>query len=248
MLRQLLFILTILPGSAVAEDRFWILWEKFRYVGENCPHGTDCILKRDFASRPLRPDYSADLYRMFGVMDPRGQSAPRQDSHPEAPEICAADQDQIAVGFDPLQIPQSLKIEALRGIKTIHMDLRNLSAPPHYSDSFGQDIHTEFSRRLTAAGIRVVDKEVITTVPGQPSLSIFFSMRDAVGDCDYEFSVFASLSQEVLLARDIRIKVTAGVWAHSTGSNDSLHMGDERDAILRVADAFILDHRTVNPK
>lgn len=243
-----LLLLLTLPGTVWAEDRFWILWERFRHVGQDCPNGAGCIVKREFASRPLTPEYPANIYRMFGVMDPGIGALPDQASHPDAPAVCSPQQTQLAVGFDPLELPQSLKIEALRGIKAIHVDLNNLKSPPGFSSSFGPDLHREFVAILAKAGINVVDKDTLANVPGQPALSLFFSMRDPDGSCLYEYSVFASLSQDVMLARDIRIKITAGVWSFSTGSTAKDHRGDERSAILRVAEAFIRDHRQVNPR
>lgn len=243
-----LLLLLMLPSPIWAEDRFWILWERFRHVGQDCPNGPGCIVKREFASRPLTPEYPANIYRMFGVMNPRSSALPVEAEHPDAPAVCTTQQTQLAVGFDPLELPRSLKIEALRGIEAIHVDLTNLKSPPGFSNSFGSEIHRDFVAMLTKAGIHVVDKDTIATVPGHPTMSLFFSMRDPDGHCLYEYSVFASLSQEVMLARDIRIKITAGVWSFSTGSTAKDHRGDERSAILRVAEAFIRDHRQVNPR
>lgn len=244
----LLLFLLLWPSLTIAEDRFWILWEKYRYVGADCPDGASCLVKREFSSRPLNAEDPASFYRMFGVMDPRGLAQPKTMEHPDAPEVCTNQSSELTVGFDPLAVPQSLKVEALRGIDTLHVDLRRLKAAPGHSSDFGEKLHIRFVDRLRRAGIKVVDAESITTVPGQPKLSIFFSFRDPEGNCRYEYSVFASLTQDVMLARDIRIKINAGVWSFSTGSTAKDHEGDERDAILSVADAFIRDHRQVNPR
>lgn len=251
MKKRSIFLMLLLLGltaPAQAEDRFWILWERYRYSGENCPNGQNCVLKRDFASRPLQPQYPETIYRMFGAAGPRGFAHEPPSLHPEAPQVCDPKQAQLAVGFDPIQLPQSLKIEALRGVDQLHVDLRNLKAPPGFSDSFGTSLHRRFVATLERAGIEVLTEEEVTTVPGHPKLSIFFSFTDPDGHCDYTYSVFASLSQEVLLVRDLRIKITAGVWAYSTGSTAMDHHGTEEDAILRVAEAFIRDQRQVNPR
>jgi hypothetical protein len=52
----------------------------------------------------------------------------------------------------------------------------------------------------------------------------------------------------VLLSRDLRIKVSAGVWSFSTSSTAANHSGTERDAILQVAQALVRDHQQVNPR
>lgn len=126
--------------------------------------------------------------------------------------------------------------------------MRPLAAPPGFAAGFGEGLHKQFVERLERGGVKVLDENAISQVPGQPRLNIYFSFSDPDGVCDYEYSVFASLTQEVLLARNMRIKVTAGVWSFSTSSTAKDHSGNERDAILRVADAFVRDHRSVNPR
>ena len=242
----LTLLLSCAAGPTVAEDRFWILWERFRYTGDNCPNGENCDVTREFTSRPLTPQYPETIYRMFGATGPRGFAAAPETNHPEAPQVCDSNQAALAVGFDPIDLPQSLKIEALRGVDAIHVNLTKLKSPPGFPDSFGQELHRKFVAKLEDAGIRVVSEQELTAIPGQPKLSLFFSFSDPDDRCDYEYSVFASLAQEVLLVRDLRIKITAGVWTFSTGSNAAGHLGNEADAILAVADAFIKDQRQVN--
>lgn len=244
----LLLLLCLTPTLVSANDRFWILWERYHQVGPDCPNGANCLTKREFSSRPLPREQSANIYRLFGVMDPRGFNGASDQPDPNAPQVCDANDANLKIGFDPLAVPQSLKVEALRGVKALHVDLTRLKAAPGHAQDFGAKVHRAFVAKLAAAGLRVVDEESIRTIPGQPTLNIFFSFNDPDGHCDYEYSVFASLSQDVMLARDIRIKIHTGVWAFSTGSSDTNHRGDERAAILKVADALIRDHRQVNPR
>lgn len=234
--------------SALAGERFWILWERFEHVGDNCPDGVGCTLRREFSSRLLQSANSAGLYRLFGILSPHAPSVVAPSSNPLAPKVCDAGQDAITVGFDPLDLPESIKTESLRGIRAVFTDLRPLAAPPGFAAGFGEDLHKQFVARLERGGVKVLDENAISQVPGQPRLNIYFSFTDPDGVCDYEYSVFASLTQEVLLARNMRIKITAGVWSFSTSSTAKDHAGNERDAILRVADAFVRDHRSVNPR
>lgn len=248
VIRACAFGALCLPATGQADERFWILWERFEQVGENCPNGSGCTLRREFSSRLLPSGNVQGLYRLFGVLSPHEPTSISPSPHPLAPQICDKGQEALAVGFDPLDLPQSVKIESLRGIDAIYTDLRALAAPPGATDGFGKDVHRTFVEKLENAGIRVVDENMITQVEGQPKLNLYFSFTDPDGVCDYEYSVFASLTQEVLLARKMRIKITAGVWSYSTSSTAKDHVGNERDAILRIADAFIRDHRSVNPR
>jgi hypothetical protein len=239
-------VLSPLPGRA--DERFWVLWERFEHVGEGCPNGPNCILKRDFKSRLLGNGSTQNLYRLFGAISPGPNTVIPPSAHPLAPRVCTSSDTQITLGFDPEKTPKSVKIEALRGIDAIFVDLRAIKSPPGYPDHFGASIHDEFVAYLENAGLRVLDETQIAREPGQPRLSVFFSFTDRDGTCDYVYSVFASLAQDVLLSRDLRIKVSAGVWSFSTSSTAANHSGTERDAILQVAQALVRDHQQVNPR
>lgn len=228
------------------EDRFWILWEKVRYIGRHCPDGASCLVERAYASRPLKTENTGFIYRLFGATDGNSLNAFRAGEHPDAPRVCAKNQADISLGFEPEALPRSEKVEVLRGIEAVHVDLTDLKSPPGYDDAFGKTLHGEFVHALSVSGVRVVDKDEVARIPGQPVLNLFFSFSGPDSDCEYEYSVFASLTQNVLLSRDLRIKIPAGVWSFSTGSTARDHTGSEEDAIMRVAEAFVRDHSRVN--
>ncbi len=234
--------------TAHANDKFWVLWERISHIGQNCPSGAGCLEKRTYASRPLDMPDNEIIYRMFGATSGHKSGATFPAEHPDAPRICNSNFAELSLGFQPEALPRSIKIEALRGIDTVFVDIRNLKSPPGFEENFGEKTHHEFVRILERGGIKVVTEEELSAVPGHPKLAVFFSFTDPDGTCDYEYSVFASLSQDVLLSRDLRIKIEAGVWAFSTGSNSADHFGDEGDAILRVADGLVRDHRKVNSR
>ncbi|TCL01138.1 hypothetical protein BXY66_2447 [Shimia isoporae] len=244
----LLTMLTVnVPSPTLAnEDRFWIIWERIKYIGQHCPNGAACLVDKTYASRPLDTDNTAFIYRLFGVSEGRNHASHLLGEHPNAPQICPDNQVPLALGFEPEALPRSEKVEALRGVQALHVDLNGLKAPPGFGDNFGQVLHAKFVKRLEAGGVRVVDKDTLSRLPGQPVLNLYFSFTNSNGDCDYAYSVFAALNQDVLLARDLRIKIPAGVWSFSTGSAARDHSGNEEDAILRVASAFLRDHRKVN--
>lgn len=232
---------TVVSKSA---DRFWILWERVRYAGEHCPFGQDCNEMRSFSARPLTTNNTGFIFRLFGLQAPLAGPQPLPNTHPDAPSFCEKSSSRPAV--EPLAMPKSEKVEVLRGVKALHLDLSNLKSPPGFRQDFGAKLQKQFSDILRGAGIKVVSKEALAQIPGQPVLNVYFSFSDPEELCDYTYSVFASLSQDVLLARDLRIKVAAGVWSFSTGSSARDHKGNEADAILAVAAAFVRDHQRVN--
>ncbi|GAA6179598.1 hypothetical protein NBRC116594_10360 [Shimia sp. NS0008-38b] len=230
----------------LVEDRFWILWERVKFFGAHCPAGAQCTEMRSYSSRALDTNNTGFIHRLFGVPDGVRKADPLPNDDPDAPGVCRGGQPELALGFDPLALPRSVKGEVLRGVEALHLDLTPLKPPPGFGGDFGRDLHRQFVERLMLAGIRVVPKDKAAMLAGQPTLNLYFSFSDPEDLCDYEYSVFASLSQEVLLARDLRIKVAAGVWSYSTGSTAKGHSGNEVDAILRVVDQFVQDHREVN--
>lgn len=234
------------PVGSEGSDRFWILWEKQEMVGENCPHGQRCTLKRNYASRLVDGINLQKMYRLFGMMDGAALSTGRLAEHPQAPRICQHNDPEVLLGFDPERLPMVEKVEVLRGLAGVNFDLRNLAAPPGHSSDFGRKLHNQFVAKLKDAGIKILTKEEVSKTPGQPVLNIYFSHNEFNGACEYEYTVFASLSQTVLLTRDLRVKVTAGVWSYSMGSTSDKHKGSETDIILGVADSFITDYRLVN--
>jgi len=233
-------------ATVQVQDRFWLLWEKVSFVGNHCPGGPLCQEKRQYVSRPLDTKNTGFIYRLFGLRAGGQRGAAWPQDHPDAPVICQRNQAALNLGFDPSALPRSEKTEVLRGLDKLHLDLRSLKAPPGFPEDFGARLHDEFVARLRVAGIQVVSKDALHLLAGQPTLNLYFSFTDPDGQCRYSYSVFASLSQEVLLTRDLRIKVVAGVWSFSIGSSAKDHSGDEHQAILRVADAFIRDHQHVN--
>lgn len=235
-------------ATAQSGDRFWILWEKYQYSGEGCPNGPNCIKRRNYTSR-MFPDVDLEaIYRLFGMMDGSALSQGRLSEHPDAPRICQHNDAEVVLGFDPEALPKSEKIEALRGLTGVSFNLTKLKTPPGARADFGPSLQKAFEARFRAAGLDILTPEQAKRTPGQPELAVFFAFTDPDGDCEYTYSVFASLSQTVLLTRDLRIKISAGVWAFSTKPRDGQAQGTEYDAILKIADAFVKDYLSVNPK
>ncbi|WP_120500656.1 hypothetical protein [Roseovarius sp. EL26] len=246
LLSLLIFGWACNPSTAQMQDRFWILWERLEQNGTGCPDGPNCLKKHRYSSRLFDAADSSAMYRLFGMMDGAAMAQGRLAEHPDAPRICQHNSAEVILGFNPETLPKSEKIEALRGISGFGFDVRKLKAPPGFSDTFGDELQAAMKTRFRQAGLRVLSKEETAATPGQPELNIYFSFRDPGGHCDYSYSVFASLSQTVLLTRDLRIKLSAGVWSYST-SSPALQQGEtEWDALLSVADALIRDHRKVN--
>ncbi|RMH42333.1 MAG: hypothetical protein D6688_10350 [Alphaproteobacteria bacterium] len=231
-------VLLLLAGAAAPDtlDRFWLLWEKRAEQGD-CPSGRDCSVRRNFSVRPFQEADRDAALQLFTLLERKAISAGQQPDSPDAPRFCKGGAQ--ALDFDPELLRLSNKLEALRGIRAVHFDLSRLRAPDGYAGEFGPSLQAEFERRFRAAGLQVVSEEKIQKEPGVPILNVYFSPTNLETGCHY--SVFAALSQTVLLTRDIRTKLRAGTWARSEGPSDEFPEATEFDAILRIADAFLRD-------
>lgn len=239
----------VIPMLAQANplDRFWVLWERTEYRGENCPNGPRCIRRSNYTSRLFSPETNEQIYRLFGMLDSSALSQGQLAEHPDAPRICQHNAAEVTLGFNPETLAMSEKLDALHNLEGFAMDLRTLKAPPGFADSFGQTLHAQMTEKFSQENLRIVSPDQAATLPGQPVLNIYFSHTGGNSRCDYTFSVFASLTQTVLLSRDIRVKISAGVWSYSTNSG-TFSQGSEDQAILSVAEALIRDFRKANAR
>ena len=256
-LAALLALSLVSGGTSVAaqnhpQERFWMLWERPFADASHCTVDRGCLAGSAFLSRLLSPrDLPAvrnfmqqDLSQVVnGALagQPRGigfclpqemtNGAQRGGPPGDAPPL------------DDFETrPLSERIEALRGLPGVGLDLTGLQAPPGAAETFGPDVHAAFVARLTSAGLHVVSPAEADALPGQPKLAIFFSFTQGDGACTYSYSVFASLSQTAVLTRDPAVKLSVGVWSRSGAKTAE----SEAEAILSVADAFAQDYALAN--
>ncbi len=233
-----LFLAVAASAQAAPEDRFWLLWEH-RQTDEDCD-GAAC--ESAYRSRLFTPENDEWLYRMFGPAD---HGAIDEGQNPDAPRICQNNLEPGAPEYDTERQFLSDKLDALRGLIGVGVDLRNMRPPPGYSSSFGTELQEEFETRLRAAGLLVLDPAEAARLPGQPKLGVFFSFTDPDSSCDYTYSVFASLTQTALLSRDLSTKLSVGVWSYSSRPTAEAWLS-ERELVVGVADAFVDDFLRAN--
>lgn len=235
------------PASAVgqsSDERFWISRERISSGVDNC-RGDDCPRYSEFTTRLFDPDKKDQMRRLMALLDFQAAANGLPLEHPETPEFCARQlPNPNQVIWNPEWMQTSHKLEALRGLEAIHVDVSGLKAPEGFEGPFGEALQEELEVKFAAAGIPIVDKEEIERVPGQPKLQVFFSATNPDSGCWW--SVFATMTQTALLTRDISVKISAGTWAHMKGFDpDNLEM-TEYSAISGVFDQFVSDYKEAN--
>lgn len=248
----ILTCVTALPFSALAqsespqlENRIWFTWER-KYVNPQvCAERGHCDPISEYLTRLVETPTSDKAYQMIGSIDRMLQSQNTPVEHPEAPRICQATNPDAVLGFDPETWEMSEKLEPLRGLQGVHFDMTKLKSPMGYAGEFGPDVHNHMVTKFVDAGIPYLTKDEMDLTPGKPHLNIFFSNTNPDNGCT--FSVFASLSQTMLLTRNHTIKVKSGTWGSGGGYDADFPDRSEYDAIFLVVDKFIENWQEANP-
>lgn len=231
-----LLLLLAVPAPGLSADQFWLVWRPSTPDCRTDGQGSACR-SPDLRTVPFRPENPFPLTRMF----PPDGSASVQS---QLSCSLAGAETQAAHRLEAL--PLSAQLSALRGLEGVSFDLRNLQPPPGHSARFGPDLQTAFESHLRAAGLQVVSPTDVEALPGRPRLQVFFSYTDPDGDCVYTYSVFATLTQTVVLTRAPDVKLEAGIWSKLVKPSVERPDDTEFDAILSVALDLVRDWRAAN--
>ncbi len=244
VLGMILVGIPTVSGSENISERYWISRETLSTGVDNCRDGK-CPQEKQYTTRLFAPESKTQLRRLMSLLDFQAAANGMPVEHPERPEFCAQQMpDPNTVIWNPEWMKTSHKLEALRGLEAIHVDVSGLKAPTGFNGPFGTALQKEVEAKFAAAGIPIVSKEEIERVPGQPKLQVFFSATNPDSGCWW--SVFATMTQTALLTRDISVKISAGTWAHMRGFDpDDLEL-TEYGAISGVFDAFVDDYKEAN--
>lgn len=230
--------------SGEVDTRFWILKEETTTGTDNCRAG-ECPSFQDFTTRLFNPRDRTQLDRIMALLDFQNAANGLPLEHPEAPEFCAAQlPGPNEVIWNPEWLEMSHKLESLRGLEGIHVDVSGLKAPVGFKGEFGALLQEAVETKFRAAGIRIVDKEEVMRIPGQPKLAVYFSATNPDSGCWW--SVFATMTQTAVLTRNIHVKLNVGSWAFMKGYDVDSPDATEFAAINEVFDQFVADFKAAH--
>ncbi|MCP5087866.1 MAG: hypothetical protein GY952_13825 [Rhodobacteraceae bacterium] len=246
-LTALMVILGTIATSAFGQsdsNRIWFTWEHRTANPDLCREKNLCHPVSRYITRLVELPRTERARAMVGAIDSLATKRGQPVEHPETPLICQNVNTSSVLGFNPESWELSDKKAALKDLPGIHFSVRKLKAPVDYEGPFGDQLQALMEKKFWKSGIRVLTKDQMERAPGQPELNIYFSNTNPDTGC--WFSVFASMSQTVLLTRNHTVKLRAGTWGSSGGySSDHPHRS-EMDAILEVVDKFIADYWAAN--
>jgi len=139
--------------------------------------------------------------------------------------------------------------KSLQGLQGLYVVIRTLPTGMQEKGLTQDQILTDVESQLRLAGIKVVSKEEVFSIPGQPRLSV--DVRGGVQPNGLDsWTILVELHQLVNLSRAPEIKdIFAVTWsAGSYGTVGQHNLGTIRTEIKGIVDAFITDFLSVNPK
>ena len=113
-------------------------------------------------------------------------------------------------------------------------------------DKFNGAIHDEIEAKLKAGGIRVITKEKLTNIPGQPGTEMYFSKAYVETGCF--FAVWISVRHTKLLGRDQKILLLSGTWGSGGAHLRQYSDAPEFNTIMNRVDRFVADYQKANSK
>jgi hypothetical protein len=143
--------------------------------------------------------------------------------------------------------------KSLGGLQGIGVVVEDLQPDAERDGLTKSQIKTDVELKLRQAGIRVLTIEESFKVPGSPYLyvNVNTSKNDVLYGAfsTYAFSLQVVLKQDVTLARDSDLKVSATTWeTHTLGTVAANNLQDTRRVLGDVIDRFINDYLAENPK
>lgn len=228
-----------------AKNRIWFTWEHQSVNSNLCQDKDLCHPVSRYLTRLVEITDTPKAEQMTGAVDRLASVRNQPVDHPDAPTWCAMTDAAKILGFDAEHWPMAEKLAGLKGLQGVYFELGKLKGPAGYDGPFGTQVHQSVVQKFKDAGIPVLTKDEMEQTPGKPHLNIYFSNTNPDTGC--WFSVFASLSQTMLLTRNHTIKVKAGSWGFSGGYSADHPTRAEFDAIMLVADRFIEDFKKANP-
>lgn len=238
--------LASLSLSQAAQNRMWVIWEQKGVNDQLCTQKNHCDPVSVYVPRLMETPTTSQARGMIGALDQLAAARNLPAEHPEAPRACRnVDVDDV-LGFEAESWPVSEKLAALTGLQGVFFDFTGMKGPSAYDGPFGENVHSSVVARFEAAGIPVLSEEEMENTPGKPHLNIYFSNTNPDTGC--WFSVFASLTQTMLLTRNHTVKIKGGTWGFSGGYSADSPDRSEFDAIMMVVDRFITDFTTANPE
>ena len=243
-----LSLLIISPSTANAQNKnsnyTWMVWEQRHIDPALCQAKNLCAPQRKFITRLIERPTEQKAREMLGAIDQLAKLRGQAVEHPDTPQICQNTEAGKILGFDPELWDLSDRLAALTDLQGVYFSVENLKSPADYIGSFGKGLQLEMKHRFQQAGLPVLTEDQMENTPGKPHLNIYFSNTNQDTGCTY--SVFASLTQTMLLTRNHTTKLKVGTWGMSGGHSADHPKGNEYDAIMRVVDKFLDDYKRAN--
>lgn len=150
------------------------------------------------------------------------------------------------------QIDSQHSRPSLRGLKGVHVLVLVIvgdeNSDAEHAGLTRRQLQTQVELRLRKARIPVLSEEELLRSPGAPYLCVKVDARK-VSEGLYAVFVRVTLTQQVLLLRDPKVRVPASTWGSTgvIGGVGESRLREIRDAVADEVDEFINAYLAVNP-
>lgn len=137
----------------------------------------------------------------------------------------------------------------LAGLTGVRVEVEDIAADAEREGLTESDLQRDIEMKLQQAGIRVFTEAEWRTAPGKPTLNL--EVRTLKPDTKtYVVSITLELEQEVRLARDATVNVSATTWSAPPrlGIVAAGHFSSIRRDVREIVDQFIQAYLAANPK
>ncbi|MEO0485227.1 MAG: hypothetical protein AAF092_04885 [Pseudomonadota bacterium] len=221
------------PVSAetAEENDFWVIWERTLPGLPDCD-GQTCDEAFYFGHliEGMAPGEAQQFFAGLGAfVETPGAANIRMPRNP----MCLGP--QPATLPDATQLELAQRLDTLRGLPAVHVDLRGVRGPQSFRGSFGETAQAFLEEVFTKHGIAILTKEEAAATQGNATLTMRYSSE--VFGCR-PWSVSMSMSQRVLLARDPTLMLQTSTWSSSARQNEADADFMEEHAMEQVILAF----------
>lgn len=237
-LRLTLLSLVCLIWATIAHtqehNNLWVMWER---VVNGQP-------KSQFRSHLMLDVPPAEAQTFFNNLAPSAQTYGTANLTHETSPLCLSQPPSATMdSIDTISLTLADKTATLRDLVGVYVDFRAVRGPRTFTGNFGETVHSYVVGELQQAGIPLLTKEEIETTPGQPTLTLRFSV-EVVG-CK-PWSVSLGLTQLVVLTRDTSLMLNATTWSGSARQSEADIEYDALEALRDVVALFTADYAKAN--
>lgn len=221
-------------ANNLESNNFWVVWERSLNASTLCD--ADHCTNHVYISHFIEGMETPLAQRFFG----RLQDLTNTPTHanirtPQSPLCFQTGTVETRADINPAMLELANKVDTLRGLNGVFVDLRGVRGPQRFDGQFGPRAQKFVETIFAEHDIPILTREEAEAHPGNPTLSLRYS-PEVIG-CR-PWSVSLSLKQRLLLARKTELMIEGTTWSGSAMQSEADADFREDAAMEQVIIAF----------